>query len=49
MAKVRQTVKVSSRTKTRVKKNGSPNSSGYMQCHICHGTGVVKVGKRKRT
>lgn len=39
-------------TKTRVKKYGSTNSSGYRQCNICHGTGVVKTkpktkGKKK--
>lgn len=34
--------------KTRVKKNGSKNSGGYRICNMCHGTGVVKKGKRKK-
>lgn len=35
-------------TKTRVKRNGSSNSGGYMQCNICRGTGVVKKPTRKK-
>lgn len=31
-----------STTRTRVRKNGSSNSSGYKQCNICHGSGVVR-------
>lgn len=34
--------KVTTTTKVRVKRNGSTNGSGYKQCNICHGTGVVK-------
>lgn len=40
-AKVKQTTK----TKTRVKKNGSANSAGYSVCKNCGGDGVVR--KRK--
>lgn len=42
----KQTVKTT--VKTRVKKSGKTNSSGYKQCNICNGTGVVKSkGKSK--
>ena len=34
-------------TKTRVKKNGSANKGGYIQCNICRGTGIIKKPKRK--
>ena len=34
--------RVKTKTRTRVKKNGGTNKSGYKQCNICHGTGVVK-------
>ena len=34
--------------KTRVKRDGSANSGGYMQCNICRGTGIVKKPKRKK-
>lgn len=43
-----QKAKITSTTKTRVKKNGDPNSEGYLQCNICHGTGVVKKGYNKK-
>ena len=45
----RQIVRTVSKTRTRVKKNGSVNNAGYRQCNMCHGTGIVKVGKRKKT
>lgn len=45
MARARQTVAV---TKTRVKKDGSQNSEGYVQCNICHGAGVLKKGYNKK-
>lgn len=35
-------------TKTRVKKDGSTNKSGYRQCSICHGTGVVPKSYKKK-
>jgi len=42
----KQTVKTI--VKTRVRKDGKSNSSGYEQCNMCHGTGVVKSkGKSK--
>ena len=41
-----QKVKVSSTTKTRVKKDGSA-SGDFQQCRICHGTGIQKVPKKK--
>lgn len=31
--------------KKRVRKTGG--KSGYRQCNMCHGTGRVKVGKKK--
>ena len=31
--------------KTRVPKNGKSNNSGYKQCNMCHGTGVIKKSK----
>lgn len=37
----RQKVKTT-KVKTRVKKDGSTNKSGYRQCNMCKGTGVVK-------
>lgn len=40
----KQTVKTSS-TKTRVRRNGSSNKSGYRQCNMCHGSGIVRKGK----
>lgn len=43
-AKVTQTV---SRTKTRVKKDGSA-SGDYAQCRICHGTGIQRVPRKKK-
>lgn len=43
-----QKVKVTNTTTTRVKKNGSPNDSDYMQCNICHGSGVVKKGYNRK-
>ena len=42
MAKARQTVTTK---KSRTRKVGG--SSGYRTCNMCHGTGRVKVGKRK--
>lgn len=36
---------VTKKTKTRVKKDGS--NSDYMQCNICHGTGVQKKPSKK--
>lgn len=43
----RQTVRttVRSSTSTRVRANGTPNNSGYKQCNMCKGTGVVRKGK----
>ena len=43
----RQTVHttVRSSTTTRVRRNGNSNNSGYRQCNMCHGTGVVRKGK----
>ena len=35
-----------SKTKTRVKKNGSANKAGYRQCNMCRGTGVIRVKKK---
>ena len=43
MAKARQTVTTKS---YRVRKTGG--NSGYRKCNMCHGTGRVKVGKRKK-
>lgn len=42
-----QKARMTSTTKTRVKKNGNPNEEGYMQCNICHGTGIQKKPKKK--
>lgn len=42
---MKQTVK---KTRVRVKKDGSANKGGYMQCNICHGTGIVKKPNRKK-
>lgn len=42
-ATIKTTVK---KTKTRVKKDGSTNSSGYQVCSNCGGDGVVR--KRKK-
>ena len=36
------------RTKTRVKKNGSVNSAGYALCRNCGGDGIVKKRKKKK-
>lgn len=47
MAKASRLVKTSSVTKTRVSKSGGTNNSGYKQCNICHGTGVVRKSSRK--
>lgn len=43
----KQTVRTTtvSTTRTRVNKNGSANSSGYKQCNMCHGTGVVRKSR----
>lgn len=35
-------------TKTRVKRNGTANKAGYMQCNMCRGTGIVKKPTRKK-
>lgn len=43
MAKVKQTVKT---TKTRVKTKGK--GADYIQCNMCHGTGVVRNGHKKK-
>jgi len=40
MAKIKQTV-----SKKRVKKTGG--DTGFRQCNMCHGTGRVKVKKKK--
>ena len=40
-----RTVTTTSNTRTRVRKNGNPNSSGYKQCNMCHGSGVVRKSK----
>lgn len=40
MAKVKQTVR------TRTRKVGG--NTGYIQCNMCHGTGRVKNGRRKK-
>lgn len=42
----KQTVITKTRTKTRVKKDGS--NSEYMQCNICHGSGVQKKPTNKK-
>ena len=39
MAKVKQTI-----TKTRTRKT----ESGYIKCNMCHGTGKVKNGHKKK-
>lgn len=44
MAK-QQVTQTKSTTRTRVKKNGGTNGTGYRQCNICHGTSVIKVAK----
>ena len=43
----KQTVKTTtvSTTRTRVRANGSANASGYKQCNMCKGTGVVRKGR----
>lgn len=38
----RQTVRTSTTTRTRVKKNGEVNDDGYMVCNVCGGSGVQK-------
>ena len=43
-AKVFQTV---TRTKTRVKKDGSA-SGDYQQCRICGGSGIQKIPRKKK-
>jgi len=35
-------------TKVRVKKDGTPNKSGYMRCNVCKGTGVQKIPRKKK-
>lgn len=45
MARSRQTI---TKTRTRVKKNGSANKGGYMVCNVCGGRGIQKVPKRKK-
>lgn len=42
----KQTIKTT--VKVRVKKDSKSGSSGYKQCNMCHGTGVIKSkGKPK--
>ena len=36
-----------SKTKTRVKKDGTVNSGGYAICKNCGGDGIVKKRKKK--
>ncbi len=40
--------KVKTTLKTRVKKDGTPNKSGYMLCNVCKGSGMQKVPSRKK-
>lgn len=42
----KQTVKTT--VKTRVRKDDKSNSSGYKQCNICRGTGVIKSKGKSR-
>jgi DnaJ-class molecular chaperone len=42
MAKQRVTT---TKTKTRVPKNGGTNKSGYRQCNMCKGSGIVRSHK----
>ena len=42
-----QKAKITSTTKTRVKKDGS-ESGDYQQCRICHGSGIQKVPRKKK-
>lgn len=44
MAKVKQTVKT---TRTRVKTKGK--GADYIRCNMCHGTGIVKNGHKKKS
>lgn len=44
----RQTVRTSTTTRTRVKKNGSANSAGYKKCSNCGGDGIVRVRNKKK-
>ena len=44
-----QRIKTVSTTRTRVRKNGSSTpGSPYIQCNMCHGTGVVKNGHKHK-
>ena len=45
MGKAHQTIKTISNTRTRVNRNGNSNKSGYRQCNMCRGSGVVRKGK----
>ena len=44
--KAKQTV-TNTRTKTRVKKDGSTNKSGYEICRLCGGSGIQRTPKKK--
>lgn len=44
--KAKQTVTT---TKTRVKKDGSANSSGFETCRLCGGSGIQRTPKKKKT
>ena len=43
-----QKAKITNTLRTRVKKDGSENNEGYLQCNMCHGTGVVKKGYNRK-
>lgn len=44
-----QRIKTVSTTRTRVRRNGSSTpGSPYIQCNMCHGTGVVKNGHKHK-
>lgn len=45
MTRIKQTITT---VKTRVKKNGTPNSAGLAVCKNCGGDGVVRVRKNKK-